>query len=166
MIVQDGGAIMTSRGVLCFTLWILSTSVYLPGCAFLFGGGKLRPSPTFQHAKVKDQSEYAVLENRWGCPYCVEKIWEEGAAHTVYDRERDGLASEFLLAEGKYKILYTWKPYKVSEVKRQDTVKLQMGRTYRVEGKAVYGFFGLSNYTATTWIEDRSNGNVVAGEKW
>lgn len=117
--------------------------------------------PSFRAAGIADQdnSRLAVLENRWGCTFCVKGIWKDDGT-VVYEFESPAYFEAFYLMPGRYEILYESYAYDLL-FSRRDMVDLRAGKRYRVMAEHPY----LARNYAYFWIEDRSSGQVVAGQR-
>jgi hypothetical protein len=143
-------------------------ALLLQGCVFFgfFPTFKAYPGPE------RADQELAILENRWGCPFCVDRILGElDRAQIdrplVYSRPRDGEVASFKLVPGTYLIEYSFATPQISRVSRWDIVVMKAGHTYRVEQQSCfYSCPGGGGPRRILWIEDRITGEVVAGYKW
>ena len=115
--------------------------------------------------------QVAILNDRWGCGFCVVGIWSDKGQRLVYHVGRDGMAESFKLPPGTYIVEYTDMPYKIARVWRKDSVNLKAGHIYKAQRLTCYNFPSYPacqgrGYTATLWIEDETTGDIIAGEKW
>lgn len=160
--------------------------ILLGGCYY---GKLLLPVFTnYQGAAVSDQ-QIAILTHGLPCSSstpgfkrwlpCVKKITRENQA-LVYDvNEQKEAAYTFKLVPGTYVIAYSYQsaccPHRFPTVSHVDTVGLKAGHTYQVAGRECFGGIDslLSsicrqrerNPSIRVWIEDRTTGQVVAGEQ-
>jgi hypothetical protein len=89
----------------------------------------------------------------------------------MWDRDT-GSPGVFRLVPGRYLITYSY----FKGAARSDVVELKAGHVYRVEqtlcNNPLYwpfpGCWGMKRIRlgATIWIEDRTTGEVLAGERW
>lgn len=111
--------------------------------------------------------QIAILENRWGCPFCVDAIYLDSPDKAIYiydENERIENWSSFRLMPGRYVIAYSHYAHR-RLIARADAVDLKPGHIYRVDlNLCLLPCWGHSHHTI--WIEDRTTGEVVAGEKW
>lgn len=95
----------------------------------------------------------------------------EQDSRVIYNKDIDGTADEIRLNPGEYKISSSRKIWETDRlatregfIKRTDLVDLKGGHVYEVIFEDHY-FFLAKEHQYFLWIEDRTTGEVVAGEK-
>lgn len=110
---------------------------------------------------ARPDQDVAIINNRWGCPFCVRSIRRTEDDILVYEARRDGRNRNPLkLTPGRHQISVVWSYVEVWRGVRkgaslESTLDLQAGHTYTVH-LTVRAFA-----QDKIWITDDTEGRVL-----
>jgi hypothetical protein len=106
---------------------------------------------------ARPDQDVATINNRWGCPFCVQTIRRSEDGALVYEARRDGReVNPLKLAPGPHHISVAWwNVFAGKGASLESTLNLQAGHTYTVHlTTRMFAPYKM-------WITDDTDGRVL-----
>jgi hypothetical protein len=129
---------------------LIGIALFVPACTVATFTNEERSNGT--------DADVAILNNRWGCPFCIGWIRRDGTV--IFDITKNGATDPLRLAPGNYVIFASYKdPYSGIAAGMTRDVALQAGHVYTVHKSntavLMFGHFRV-------WISDDTEDRIVA----
>jgi hypothetical protein len=112
------------------------------------------------HGPARPNEDVAIINNRWGCPFCIRSIERAEDRAEVFDVQKTGAANPLRLTPGRYHIVAGYSdPFISSRAVMEDTIDLQPGHAYTVHmSNTLVRMFAHFR----VWMTDDTEDRIVA----